>query len=211
MPVKKERQYRTAQPLQTRAEEQDGTTVEGYAATFGPYLFFEDEDGPVYESFSAAAFDNCDMSDVIMQYDHNGRVFARQSNGTLNLEIDDHGLKVIADLGSTEGSRGLLEDIRAGLITKMSWGFIPKDGPTYNTETRTIEWGPGSIRKIFDVSAVSIPANDGTEIAARKYMDGVIQKAEEVREKEERAQRRAELHRKILKIKLQEIREETNK
>ena len=208
MPVKKERQYRTAETLKTRAEEESGTTVEGYAATFGPYLFYEAEEGPVYEAFTADAFSDCDMSDVIMQYNHEGRVYARQSNGSLKLELDEHGLKVSADLGATEGARGLLEDIRAGLITKMSWGFSPAKAPEYNTETRTIEWGPGSIKKIYDVSAVSIPANDGTEIAARNYCDGVIQEAEEYCRKAEDEARRESLRRKLARMKLEDLRKE---
>ena len=68
------------------------------------------------------------MSDVIMQFDHQGRVFARKSNDTLQLEVDDHGLKVTADLGGTEIGRQLYEEIKGGYVTKMSFGFtVAKD------------------------------------------------------------------------------------
>jgi phage head maturation protease len=63
------------------------------------------------------------MSDVIMQYDHAGRVFARQSNKTLILVPDHKGLLVAADLGKTDLARGLYQDIDAGMITKMSWAL----------------------------------------------------------------------------------------
>ena len=53
------------------------------------------------------------MSDVIMQYDHTGRVFARQSNKTLILEPDAKGLFVAADLSKTDLARGLYQDIDA--------------------------------------------------------------------------------------------------
>ena len=78
--------------------------VEGYATTFDtPYLLYEFEDGTkIYERIDAHALDGADMSDVIMQYDHEGRVFARQSNKTLILQPDYKGLKVAADLGKTK-------------------------------------------------------------------------------------------------------------
>lgn len=91
MPIKKEREYRTlAAPLTAGAAEKRIQTdfyVEGYATTFNvPYLLYEFEDGTkYYERIDAHALDGADMSDVIMQYDHEGRVFARQSNKTLIL------------------------------------------------------------------------------------------------------------------------------
>ena len=110
------------------------------------------------------------MSDVILQYDHEGRVFARMSNGTLKLGVDEHGLWMEADLSKTEGARGLYEEIRAGMITEMSFAFtVDKDRYDKATKTRIVE----RIKKVYDVSAVSIPANPGTEISARDYVNGV--------------------------------------
>ena len=96
MPAKpSERQYRSlAVPLNVRAA--DGATkkrfdteyyVEGYASTFNdPYVLFEDFDGTKYiEVISPDAFREADMSDVILQFDHAGRVYARMSNGTLGV------------------------------------------------------------------------------------------------------------------------------
>ena len=62
---------------------------------------------------------------VVMQYDHEGRVFARLSNGTLQLESDEHGLKVRADLSGTELGRNLYEEIKGGYTTKMSFASMP--------------------------------------------------------------------------------------
>lgn len=142
--------------------------VEGYATTFDkPYLLYEFEDGTkFYERIDAHALDGADMSDVIMQYDHAGRVFARQSNKTLILVPDHKGLLVAADLGKTDLARGLYQDIDAGMITKMSWAFTVAE-ETYDrvTRTRTIL----KIKKVYDVSAVSIPANGDTEISARNF------------------------------------------
>ena len=145
--------------------------VEGYAARYEPYVLYEDDDGPVYEQFERSAFDGCDMSDVIMQYDHAGHVYARTSNGSLIVEPDDRGLFVAGDLGRSSGARQMHEEISAGLVTRMSWRFVLGDYE-YVPETRTFVHH--SVRKIYDVSAVSIPANNDTIINARAWADGVI-------------------------------------
>ena len=171
MPIKQEREYRAlAAPLSVQQAAKRIDTdyyVEGYATTFDkPYLLYELDGVKFYERIDAHALDGTDMSDVIMQYDHEGRVFARQSNKTLILVPDHKGLLVAADLGRTDLARGLYQDIEAGMITKMSWAFTVKE-ESYDrvTHTRTIL----KIKKVYDVSAVSIPANGDTEISARNF------------------------------------------
>lgn len=171
----KEREYRTlAAPLvaaNTNKRIDTDFYVEGYATTFNqPYVLWELEDGTkFYEAIDRHALDIADMSDVIMQYDHEGRVFARQSNKSLIIEPDDHGLFIAADLGRTDLARGLHQDISAGMINKMSWAFVVlEDSYDRETHTRTIL----KIKKVYDVSAVSIPANDATNIAARNFARG---------------------------------------
>lgn len=171
MPIKQEREYRAlAAPLSVQQAAKRIDTdyyVEGYATTFDkPYLLYEMDGVKFYERIDAHALDGADMSDVIMQYDHEGRVFARQSNKTLILVQDHKGLLVAADLGRTDLARGLYQDIDAGMITKMSWAFTVKE-ESYDraTHTRTIL----KIKKVYDVSAVSIPANGDTEISARNF------------------------------------------
>ena len=171
MPIKQEREYRAlAAPLSVQQAAKRIDTdyyVEGYATTFDkPYLLYELDGVKFYERIDAHALDGADMSDVIMQYDHEGRVFARQSNKTLILVPDHKGLLVAADLGRTDLARGLYQDIDAGMINKMSWAFTVKE-EIYDraTHTRTIS----KIKKVYDVSAVSIPANGDTEISARNF------------------------------------------
>lgn len=175
MPVVKTREYRTlAAPLsaqQAGKRFDSDCYVEGYATTFNdPYLLYEFEDGTkYYEQIDRNALDGADMSDVIMQYDHEGRVFARQSNKTLELVPDHKGLLIAADLSKTDLARGLYQDIDAGMINKMSWAFtVAEDSYDRETRTRTIL----KIKKVYDVSAVSIPANDDTTIAARNFASG---------------------------------------
>ena len=172
MPIKNERQYRSAE---FRAKENESYIVEGYATTWERYPLYDYGDRTVYEQFTKEDFAGTKMDDVIFQYNHEGKVFARMSNDTLKLSFDDYGLKVVADLSKTESSRAMYEEIAAGLVTKMSWGFLPNGLPEYDEETSTITWKAG-IKKIYDVSAVSIPANDTTEISARSACDGVIER-----------------------------------
>lgn len=196
--LKENRSYRNTQAFEIRIDQDapDRKIVRGYATTFNePYELFQYDDWDGYrvhfmEQVAPEAFDECDMSDVIMQYNHEGRVFARTSNKTLSLRVDAHGLLTEADLGGTEIGRDLYEEIEGGYTNRMSFGFtVAKDSRTEDrddenkviTITRTIT----GISKLWDVSAVSIPANDGTEISARSYCNGVIAElTEEVRKAE---------------------------
>lgn len=164
--------------------------VEGYAARYEPYVLFEDEDGPIYERFEPGCFADADMSDVIMQYDHAGKVLARTSNNTLIVEADEHGLFFAADLGKTEAARSLYDDVEAKMVTKMSWRWKVGDC-YYDQESRTIVHR--TVKKIYDVAAVSVPANDDTNINARAWADGEIAQA---------ARREAELDERRRKLRL---------
>lgn len=170
-------------------ESPDEQIVEGYATTFNqPYLLWEEEGYHVYEQIDARAFDGCDMADVIMQYDHEGRVFARISNGTLAVTPDEHGLKVRALLGGTELGRQLYQEIRGGYTNKMSFAFIVAEDrreieENKETEEVTITRTITRISKLYDVSAVSLPANPATTIAARTYGEGVIAEAKAERQR----------------------------
>lgn len=201
MPQLKNREYRNIQPMGTIDENKridSDYYVEGYATTYEPYMLYEDVDGPIYEKFERGCFVGCDMSDIIMQYDHNGKVLARQRNNSLIVEVDDIGLFVAADLSKSEASRSLYEEINNGLTDRMSWGFMPQEY-YYDQNTRTIVHT--RIKKIFDVSAVSIPANDNTNIQARAFADGVI--GESLQELKKLEEQRKKL---LLKIKLEELR-----
>ncbi len=189
MAIKNDREYRMIQmpEMQFRAleDEEQRYIVEGYATTFDdPYVLFEYDGNKYMEQITRDALLNADMGDVIFLYNHEGMVYARQSNGTLQLSLNEHGLYVRADLSSTEASREMYESIKAGLVTQMSWSFTVEE-ESYNekTRTRTIL----KVRKVYDVSAVSIPANPNTDISARSYWDGVIE--EERRRERERAEK----------------------
>ena len=188
MAIKTNREYRSMQ-IQTREKsEEPDFNVRGYASTFEPYCLFKDGDTEYFEKIDERAFDDADMTDVIFLYNHEGMVYARQKNGTLRVSTDEHGLVAEADLGSTQQSRDLYEAINAGLVDQMSFAFtVREDSYDSKTHTRTIL----KIDKVYDVSAVSIPANPGTDIvavSARDYFNGVIEA-----EKAERLEREKQL------------------
>ena len=122
--------------------------------------------------------------------DFAGRVFARTKNGTLELTVDTRGLHCRINLGGTEIGRQLYEEIKGGYTDKMSFGFVVAEDQRTETEDyendvvtvlRTIT----KIKKLYDVSAVSLPANDATEISARSFCDGLIAELTEDRRKAE--------------------------
>lgn len=205
---KNNREYRNMTPLEVRAEENEEKVVEGFATTFNePYTLYSDSDLIYREQVAPEAFNNTDMSDVIMQYDHQGRVFARISNNTLEVEPTDKGLFIRANLGGTEIGRNLYEEIAGGYTDKMSFGFTVDNDEEVRTEAedgrvdilRTIT----GISKLYDVSAVSIPANDGTSISVstRSKIDGVIEEVRAERLEAERIKlerKRAEIRAKAL-------------
>lgn len=212
MPAKPhERQYRSLltplAPVSVGAEKRFDTDyyVEGYASTFNdPYLLYTFDGVEYWEIVDPDAFRDCDMSDVIFQFNHDGRVYARQSNGTLLVEPQLHGLFVAADLGSTSLSRQMFEDIDAGLVTKMSWGFMPdwdSIEDVYDEEANRLTSTIHKVTRIYDVSAVSLPADPNTEISARSYFDGAIERIEAERlQSAVEAQRANELRRKRMEL-----------
>lgn len=194
------REYRKfAGNVMVRSMAEDGVRkeekyAEGYATTFDQeYELFRQHDGGdefiFLESVDKRAFDNCDMGDVILQYDHVGRVFARTRNKTLETTPDENGLHVVAMLSGTEIGRQLLEEIRGGYSDKMSFGFHvsaqertteeeekPDGGRIYRVHRKIT-----GIDKLYDVSVVSQPANDTTNISARNFGDGVIEEVKQER------------------------------
>ena len=192
MPVKSDREYRNM-ILEVHMADDEEKVVRGYATVFNePYKLYEANNFRMDEVVSDKAFENTDMGDVIMQYDHQGRVFARMSNNTLTVTPDERGLLIEANLGGTELGRQLYEEIKGGYTNKMSFGFTvdgeayedtrDSDGKTITVRTIT------SIRKLYDVSAVSLPANDATSISVRSLIDGEIERIQAERlEAEKRA------------------------
>ncbi|MBR3236977.1 MAG: HK97 family phage prohead protease [Oscillospiraceae bacterium] len=192
--MKQDREYRSMELRIAKAEENEEKQyiVEGYASTFDPYVLLTVDGIDYKERIEPTAFDEADLTDVVFRIDHEGRVYARTSAGTVTLWTDEHGLGQRTDLGRTQTAREVFADIEAGNYPKMSFAFVVADDEyDKETHTRIIK----RIAKVFDVSPVSFPANPGTElsVSTRDYFDGVIEaeKAERLeREERERQKKR---------------------
>ena len=179
--------------------------VEGYASTFQPYKLVEIDGLDYNERIEPTAFDEADLSDVVYRIDHEGKVFARSSAGTIKLDIDGHGLHQITDLGRTKAGQEHFEEIKAGNYPQMSFAFtVKEDHYDADTRTRIID----RVGKVFDISAVSFPANPTTELHARDYFNGVIEmeKAAEAERLAAEEERRSDLERREeLKKQIEEV------
>ena len=185
--------------FQTRAvDTEDGSQelwVEGYASKFDSETVLWESGGIEYkEMICTGAFDSCKMDDVIFNYNHSGKVMARTRNKTLQLSVDNQGLFIRARLDGTEEGRKLYEEIQGGYIDRMSFAFTISE-ESYDKDNHM--WKVRSIKRLYDVSAVDIPAYDDTSISARKNF---ILEAEAQEERERKAA--AELARRKLKLKI---------
>lgn len=175
MAIKDNREYRRVPMFAAKRAEGDASfIVEGYASTFEPYTLFEVDGIQYKEQIDPRAFDECDMSDVIFVKDHEGTVFARTRNKTLTLAVDNRGLFTRTDLSKTAAAREMFEEIETGMYDQMSFAFtVREDSYDRENHIRTIL----KVEKLFDVSAVSFPANPDTNIgvATRDYFNGVIE------------------------------------
>ena len=201
--MKDNREYRSMElrALPTEEGEEKRYIVEGYASTFEPYILFTMDGVDYKERIEPTAFDEADLSDVVFRLEHQGRVYARTSAGTVELWHDEHGLGQRTNLSKTQSARDVFADIEAGNYPKMSFAFtVAEGGDDYDkaTHTRTIS----KIAKVFDVSPVSFPANPGTElsVSTRAYFDGVIEMERAERLEAEERERKLKLLKLLLEV-----------
>lgn len=170
--------------LQIRAENNDTEKMEikGYAAVFNSP---ETYDGYT-ELIAPTAFDEADMSDVVLRYNHEDTfmVLARTRNKSLDLDVDDKGLMIDAVLQNDITDHvNIYNAIKSGLIDKQSFAFtVEEDNYDYDTDTRTIT----KIGKLFDVSVVDQPFYNGTDVSvARNQNNEFLARRAELRKQHE--------------------------
>ena len=169
--------------LQFRAEDtEDGKMeIKGYAAVFNSPETYD-----YTEVISDKAFDEADMSDVVLRYNHNDSfmVLARTRNHSLNLNVDEKGLYIDATLqDDITDHKNIFNAIKSGLIDKQSFAFVvDEDEYDYDTDTRTIT----KIGKVFDVSVVDQPFYNATDVSvARNQNDEFLEKRNQLRKEHE--------------------------
>ncbi len=185
------RDFRLSAIEKRKAEDgKDELVIEGKACSFNDEtVLYKSGNYEAHEVIDPNAFASCDMTDVIFNFNHSGRVYARTRNKTLSLFVKEDGLYMRAVLrADDQGHQELYNDIATGTIDKMSFAFTVKTSKWEYIETegreidlRTIQ----EIDKLYDVSAVDIPAYDTTSISARNIFSAVSEKrTSERREKE---------------------------
>ncbi len=150
-------------PAEIRADA-DGIKVEGYAAVFGQET---DIGGYFREVIERGAFkDAIGRDDVVFLINHDGLPLARTRSGTLTLSEDDHGLKISTMLDPEDPDvKSISGKMKRGDLDKMSFAFYPEVqewDESGDMPLRTIKKA-----SLHDVSIVTTPAYDGTEIALR--------------------------------------------
>lgn len=164
MTKKKEMRTFDITNLTTRAQnEGESNVIEGYAAVFNSPT---DISGWFTEEIVPGAFSEALGGDVRALFNHDwNNVLGRTKSGTLRLSEDDRGLKFEVDLPNTSIARDLVESLKRGDINQCSFGFYP----TEETWDYSVEPAHRTINKVelFEVSVVSIPAYDDTEVSVR--------------------------------------------
>lgn len=170
--------------MQFRAENSNEGKMEikGYAAVFN-----SPETYSYTEVIAPTAFDEADMSDVVLRYNHNDSfmVLARTRNKSLDLKVDEKGLYIDAELqDDITDHKNIFNAIKSGLIDKQSFAFVvTEDEYDYDTDTRTIT----KIGKVFDVSVVDQPFYNATDVSIARDVDNneFLAKREELRKQHE--------------------------
>lgn len=178
--------------LQFRAEDTDEGKMEikGYAAVFN-----SPETYGYTEIIAPTAFDEADMSDVVLRYNHNDSfmVLARTRNKSLKLDVDEKGLLMDATLQDdiTE-HKNIFNAVKSKLIDKQSFAFtVDEDTYDYDTDTRTIT----KIGKLFDVSVVDQPFYNATDVSVARDINNsdFLARREQIRKEHEEKLRLEEL------------------
>lgn len=170
--------------MQFRAEsnEEGKMEIKGYAAVFN-----SPETYGYTEVLAPTAFDEADMSDVVLRYNHNDSfmVLARTRNKSLELDVDEKGLMIDATLqDDITDHRNIYNAIKSGLIDKQSFAFtVEEDTYDYDTDTRTIT----KIGKLFDVSVVDQPFYNATDVSVARDVknNDFLARREEIRKQHE--------------------------
>lgn len=157
--------------VEFKESEDNKMVLEGYALVFNQETLIGDEENGFIESIDRNALTNANLKDVPMKYNHNDSflIIARTRNNSLQLMVDEIGLKVRAELIDTESNKDIYKMVRAGLLDKMSFAFTvssQKIDRSGNIPKRTIT----GIDRLYDVSVVDLPAYDQTSIVVGRSL-----------------------------------------
>ena len=158
-----QREIRGGIPAEIRADD-DGIRVSGYAAVFNQEA---DIGGYFREVIAPGAFKEAiGRDDVVFVINHEGLPLARTRSGTLKLEEDEHGLRMETTLDPEDPDvKSIVGKMKRGDLDKMSFAFqatVEEWDESGEIPLRTVKEV-----NLYDVSIVTAPAYDGTEIGLR--------------------------------------------
>lgn len=148
--------------------EEKQTHIQGYALTFDTVS----EDLGFRETIRKGALDGCNLSDVVLNFNHdNNMILARNSKtegiGSLNLSVDDKGLFFDAIPTNTTYARDLIENMNNGIVGKCSFAFAidwsDDTAQTWDWDNGTRGYDFRTINKIARISDCSIVVNPAYE------------------------------------------------
>lgn len=150
-------------------EESPQYIIAGHAAVFDQVTNIG---GFFYEVIERGAFDKTDFKDVLFSVNHDlnkiplARSRNNNINSTLQLNVDDIGLAIKAnlDVDNNSDARSLYSSVSRGDMDGMSFIFYVKDESWDNLDSEMPTRRIHEIDKVIEVSAVSFPAYDGTNI-----------------------------------------------
>ncbi|RIV20322.1 HK97 family phage prohead protease [Fibrisoma montanum] len=168
-------------------EEVERSVIVGKAVTFNTYSQVL---GWFREQIVPAAFEGCDMSDVVCLKNHDNNLILGRTADTLSLEVRNDGLYFTAYPPDTQAARDALEEIRSKMIRGCSFQFSIAPGgsdwdtdPATGAEIRTIK----KISKLYDVGPVTFPAylDTNTDVAKRDYDSAKAEREQQQQEQQE--------------------------
>lgn len=163
--MKMEKETRAGNITEVRSNDDNDMFIEGYALKFDTW---SENLGGFKETISKRALQNTDLSDVRCLVDHlPSQIIGRTTAGTLDLTVDDVGLKYRCKLPNTTFARDLYENMRVGNINQCSFGFMldeKGDDMRFDEKEGIYKRTLKAIRELTDVSVVTYPAYKDTDV-----------------------------------------------
>lgn len=195
-------ELRTTQTkVEVRSDEENSRTIEGYALKFNkrskPLM-----GGYFVETLDSRCLDDTDMSNVVATFNHDESKLLGRSGVNLTLAKDDVGLRFKIDLPNTTLGNDILEEVRMGILSQCSFAFTLPDDDA-DVWTRSNEEGVDykrtilAIDKLYDVSVVTTPAYEDTNVSVGSRSKQAVQKLKDESLKKVRELKRQEALRKL--------------
>ena len=178
-----ERRNISSSEFEVREAEDGSYIIEGYGSVFNS----ESKNlGGFYEYISPDAFRSADLTQTVALINHDNNYVLGRSPKTLQLSVDERGLKYTVKLGKQSYAQDLYESIKRGDISSSSFAFTISDGgDSWEKRDGKLIRTINSIDTLYDVSAVTNPAYGSATVSARALEEVEAQTTEIEQTKEE--------------------------